>query len=59
LVRVSKIYFLKRITDLKIIVIFTYNLKLINMKFFVIEVIFGALIIAFVLIVGVAFLEYY
>ena len=57
--RVSKKYFKKRITDPKIIVIFTYNLKPINMnkKKEVIEIIFTGVTIAFGLILGVAFLD--
>ena len=59
LVPVSKKYFRKRITDLDIIFIFTYNLKPINMnkKKEIIKIIFTGFMIAFGLILGVAFLD--
>ena len=57
--QVSKKYFMKRITYLDIIVIFTYNLKPINMnkKKEIIKIIFTGFMIAFGLILGVAFLD--
>ena len=56
---VSKKYFRKRITDLDIIVIFTYNLKPINMnkKKEIIKIIFTGVMIAFGLILWLAFLD--